>query len=222
MARGLGCFFGIGLPENFDSPYQARDFGDFWRRWNMTISRFFNETIFSRLFGFGDGCFRLVLATLATFLVSGLWHGAAWHFVIWGLVNGILVSLSNLRAVRRAKPLPKVPAVALTFLVGAVVRVLFDCTGMQQAFRIYRMMFLPGAWHAGPPLLHCLKTIATGHPFLLPLLLVGAVICFFTPNANGIIKQTQFRLRDAILCGALLAVSFCFMSQPSTFLYFNF
>ncbi len=222
MARGLGCFFGVGLPENFDSPYQARDFGDFWRRWNMTISRFFNETIFSRLFGFGDGYFKLILATLATFLVSGLWHGAAWHFVIWGLVNGVLVSVSNLRAVRRAKPLPKVPAVALTFLVGAVVRVLFDSSGMAQAFRIYRMMFVPRVWLAGPSLAHSLKTILSAHPAVLPLLLVGAAISFFAPNANGIIERKEFRLRDAVFCGALFGVSLWFMSQPSTFLYFNF
>ena len=82
MARGLGCLFGVNLPINFDSPYKARDFGDFWRRWNITISRFFNEYIFHNVFHFGDGLFKMCIAVLATFFVSGVWHGAGWHYIL--------------------------------------------------------------------------------------------------------------------------------------------
>ncbi len=222
MARGLGCFFGVSLPINFDSPYQARDFGDFWRRWNITISRFFNETIFSNLFGFGDGRIRLVLATLATFVVSGIWHGAAWHYIIWGVVNGLLVSLSNLRAVAGRKPLPKAPAIALTFLVGAVIRVLFDATGMTQSFTVYRMLFDPRMWRAGGSIPAQVLQLAQAQWPLLLVLAFGAAICFFAPNANGIIERERFRGRDAVFSGALLGLSLLFMTKVSTFLYFNF
>lgn len=222
MARGLGCFFGVALPINFDSPYQARDFGDFWRRWNITISRFFNETIFTNLFGFGDGRIRLVLATLATFVVSGIWHGAAWHYIIWGVVNGLLVSLSNLRAVAGRKPLPKVPAIALTFLVGAVIRVLFDATGMVQSLTVYRMMFDPHMWQAGGSVLATALRLLREQWQLLAILVLGAGICFFAPNANNIIEQERFRARDALFSGALMGLSLLFMTRVSTFLYFNF
>ena len=107
MARGLGHLFGIELPVNFDSPYKATDFGDFWRKWNITISRFFYESIFDNIFRFGDGYIKLVFAVMATFLVSGLWHGAGWHFIAWGAVNGVLVCVATIRTIKRRKALPK-------------------------------------------------------------------------------------------------------------------
>ncbi len=222
MARGLGCFFGIALPINFDSPYKARDFSDFWRRWNITISRFFNETIFSNLFGFGDGVGKLILATLATFLVSGLWHGAAWHYIIWGLVNGALVCVSNLRALWDKKPLPVPLAVFLTFAAGTLTRVLFDCAGMTQAVQIYKKMLdLRNLLHVRT-LLGSLAAFVEGHLVLTLVLLASAVICFCLPNANGVMERERFSRRDAVFSGVLLALSLFNMTQVSTFLYFNF
>lgn len=222
MARGLGCFFGIELPVNFDSPYKARDFGDFWRRWNITVSRFFNDTVFSNLFGFGDGAGRLVLATMATFLVSGIWHGAAWHYIAWGLVNGALVTLANFRALRERKPLPVWLAVFLTFFTGALVRVLFDCTGMTQAVMIYKKLF------DVRELLHPRVFLASAWSFLkgnlsvTVTMAIGAVICFCFPNSNRLSEKDSFGWREAVFSAALLAVSLLYMRRVSTFLYFNF
>lgn len=222
MARGLGCFFGIDLPINFDSPYKARDFADFWRRWNITVSRFFNDTVFSNLFGFGDGVGRLILATMATFLVSGIWHGADWHFIVWGLVNGVLVTLANLRALRDAKPLPKVLAIALTFLVGALVRVLFDAGGMTQAFLVYRRLFSLEALAHPRTLLYSLGQFVTANPLVSGTTVVAAILCFFCPNSNELSTRRPFTWRQAAVCAALLGVSILCMRRVSTFLYFNF
>ncbi len=222
MARGLGCFFGIALPINFDSPYKARDFSDFWRRWNITISRFFNETVFSNLFGFGDGIFKLIFATIATFLVSGLWHGAAWHYIIWGLANGILVCVANIRALKGCKPLPARLAVTLTFLTGALTRVLFDCTGMTQAVQIYKKMLNFRSLLHPRALLHEFLAFVQGNPILTLVLLASAVICFCLPNSNGILEQERFTWKDAVRSAVLLGLSLFCMSQVSTFLYFNF
>lgn len=222
MARGLGCFFGIGLPANFDSPYQAKNFSDFWRRWNMTISRFFNETVFNSLFGFGDGLFRLVLATLATFLVSGLWHGAAWHYIFWGLANGALVSVSNIRALLDRKPLPDWLAVPVTFMGGALTRVLFDCVGMSQAVQIYRTMLdFRNLFHVRTMLNEALS-FALGRPGLTIILVLSAVICFCLPNSNRIMEMERPGWREAAASAALLALSLFNMTGVSTFLYFNF
>lgn len=222
MARGLGCFFGIELPVNFDSPYQARDFSDFWRRWNMTISRFFNETIFSNLFGFGDGVGKLIWATLATFLVSGLWHGAAWHYIFWGLANGVLVCVSNIRTLKDRKPLPGWLAVVLTFLGGVLTRVLFDCTGMTQAVQVYRTMLDVRHLVHVRTLLGEVLAFVQGNPVLTLILLVSAVICFCLPNSNRVMERERFGWREAAVSGVLLALSLFNMSQVSTFLYFNF
>lgn len=218
MARGIGCFFGVELPVNFDSPYKARNFAEFWRRWNMTVSRFFSETVFGRLFHFGDGVGRLILATLATFLASGLWHGADWHFLAWGLVNGALVCCANLMTLKR-KSLPKPLAVGLTFFASVLVRVLFDCNGMTQALQVYRRLFTP----VGPgTLLADLAAFGAANWYLLALLAVAAVLCFCCKNSNEISQKTEFTARDGLFAGALFALSLVHMTQVSGFLYFNF
>lgn len=222
MARGLGCFFGIELPVNFDSPYKAKDFSDFWRRWNMTISRFFNETIFSNIFGFGDGIFKLILATMATFLVSGLWHGAAWHYIFWGLANGVLVCISNIRALLDRKPLPGWLAVFITFMGGVLTRVLFDCTGMTQAVQIYKTMFdFRNLLHVRT-MLNAVLVFIQNNPMLTLILIVSAVICFCLPNSNRIMEQEHPGWKEAAASAVLLALSLFNMTQVSTFLYFNF
>lgn len=218
MARGIGCLFGVDLPVNFDSPYKARNFAEFWRRWNMTISRFFNETVFNRLFGFGDGVGKLVLATLATFLVSGLWHGADWHYLAWGLVNGVLVCCANVMTLYR-RSLPRPLAVGLTFFASVLVRVLFDCNGMTQALQVYRRLFTPVA---PGTLLAQLGAFAASNWYLLALLAVSALLCFCCKNSNEISKKTGFTVWDGLFAGALFALSLVHMTQVSGFLYFNF
>lgn len=218
MARGIGYLFGVELPINFDSPYKARNFAEFWRRWNMTISRFFSESIFGSIFHFGDRILKLVLATLATFLVSGLWHGADWHYLAWGAVNGLLVCGANIMTLYR-RSLPKPLAVGLTFFFSVLVRVLFDCNGMTQAIEVYRRLFTPEPWNG---FLSGLGTLAAGNWYVLVLLAAGAVICFCCKNSNEIAKRTSFGKRDAVWSAVLLMLSVFNMSQVSGFLYFNF
>lgn len=222
MARGLGCFFGVHLPINFDSPYKAPDFASFWRRWNITISRFFNEYVFNNVFHFGDGVGKLILAVMLTFAVSGIWHGADWHFVAWGLVNGIFVCVANLRALKMRKPLPVGLAVAMTFFCSVLIRVLFDCTGLTQAALIYRRMFSLTAWSDPAGLLASAVSFAGDNLHLCITLAVSAVITFCFPNSNAIAEKESFTLRDGVWCGLLMAASLFNMSQVSTFLYFNF
>ena len=222
MARGLGCFFGIELPINFDSPYRARDFSDFWRRWNITISRFFNETIFANIFGFGDGIFKLILATLSTFLVSGLWHGAAWHYIFWGLANGVLVCISNIRALQDRKPLPAGLAVFITFMGGVLARVLFDCTCMTQAVQVYQVMLdFRHLFHVRT-LLGEAWAFVQGNPLLMLTLVVSAALCFCCPNSNELAERERLGRKEAVASAVLLALSLFNMSHVSTFLYFNF
>lgn len=219
MARGLGHFFGISLPINFDSPYKADNFGDFWRKWNMTISRFFNEHIFNNVFHFGDGFLKMFFAVLATFFVSGLWHGAGWHYILWGVANGVLVCIANYRALKNKKPLPKAIGVFFTFVIGMLVRVLFDSSSLSQAKAVYIKLF---------DIRH-LRTFCTLVPgfisankLLCLVMLVSLVIVFAFDNTNSISEKKEFTAKDAVLSGLLLGASLLFMGSVSTFLYFNF
>ncbi len=221
MALGLGLFFNIRLPINFDSPYKATDFADFWRRWNMTISRFFNDYVFRNIFRFGDGRVKLVFATMVTFLASGLWHGAGWHFIAWGAFNGVMVSVANLMAVED-KRLPKGLGWLITFFLMLCSRVLFDSNNMAQALEVYRCMFdIPAAIAAEGSVLSMGLDWLRTYSLEAILMAVGAVICFFCPNSNQI-AEGKLRWYHPVLSGVLLACSLLCMTQVSQFLYFQF
>lgn len=222
MARGLGCLFGVNLPINFDSPYKARDFGDFWRRWNITISRFFNEYIFHNVFHFGDGLFKMCIAVLATFFVSGVWHGAGWHYILWGVVNGVLVCIANIRVLRERKQLPVWLGIALTFVVGMLVRVLFDSNNTAQALLVYQKMFDWNSLMQVRTFLSSIWLFIQENVKLSWTIIISLIIIFVFPNTNSISEREEFYWKDALIAGVLLACSLLYMTSVSTFLYFNF
>ncbi len=219
MARGLGYMLGIKLPINFDSPYKARNFADFWRRWNMTISGFFNNTVFANLFHFGDRIPKLIFATLATFFVSGVWHGAGWNFIFWGLINGIFVCVANIMMLYRLR-LPSVIAYPATFIGSALVRVMFDSPSVTAAISIYKKLFSLGGGIS--ELSSSFLNFASDNAEVLILLIAGALICFCLPNSNEISERRELSARHAVLASVLFALSLACMGRVSTFLYFNF
>ncbi len=96
MAMGLAKMMGISLPVNFRSPYKARSVREFWRRWHITLSAFFTKYVYIPLGGNRVGKVRLIRNTMIVFFLSGLWHGADWTFVLWGLLHGVMISLENI------------------------------------------------------------------------------------------------------------------------------
>ncbi len=222
MAVGLGLLFNIKLPFNFESPYKAVNYADFWRRWNITISMFFNEHIFKNIFHFGDKRWKLIAATLATFLVSGLWHGAGGHYIIWGLANGVLVCIANIMTIRRKK-VPAWLGWFFTFLFTLLTRVLFDSNSMSQALGVFkrmadiRLLFTSAGAFWG----QCV-TYLQGNVWVVVLIIVGAAICFFAPNTKQIAERFEPKWYHAVFAGALFTVSLFFMGQVSNFLYFQF
>jgi D-alanyl-lipoteichoic acid acyltransferase DltB (MBOAT superfamily) len=222
MALGLGLMFNVKLPYNFESPYKAKDFADFWRRWNITVSRFFYNHVFRNIYRFGNPMWKLILATMATFLVSGLWHGAGWHFIFWGAANGVLVCVSNLMTIKGKKP-PASLAWAVTFFFVLLTRVLFDSNSMAQAAAVYKSML-----DLRPLLSDSRAFLAQGFSYIranmpvMALILIAAAISFFGPSAREISESFRPRWYHAALAGTVLAVSLFFMGRVSSFLYFQF
>lgn len=95
MARGLGRMLGIEIPVNFNSPYKASDIIEFWRRWHITLSRFFRKNVYIPLGGNRKGRLRMYAAMFLVFFLSGVWHGAGWTFVIWGVMQGVLYLITR-------------------------------------------------------------------------------------------------------------------------------
>ncbi|MGL5964435.1 MAG: MBOAT family O-acyltransferase, partial [Fusobacteriaceae bacterium] len=91
MAMGIALMFNIVLPLNFNSPYKALNIQDFWKRWHMTLGRFLTNYLYIPLGGNRKGDKRTLLNLLLVFLVSGVWHGAGWNFILWGGLHGISI-----------------------------------------------------------------------------------------------------------------------------------
>jgi len=222
MALGLGLFFNIKLPVNFDSPYKARNFADFWRRWNITVSQFFNDYIFDNIYHFGGRIGRLILATLVTFIVSGIWHGAGWHFIFWGLANGILVCLANIMTLKRKK-LPLFLAWLMTFVGAIFVRVLFDSNSMSQAISVYKSLVdIRPLFRGTSEFLSAGFSYVTGNAGVVVICIISAIICFFAKNTREISENFEPKWYYAAASGVLLAASLFFMGRVSSFLYFQF
>ncbi len=96
MAIGIGKMFNIDIPKNFNSPYKARNFADYWKRWHITLSKFLGDYIYKSLGGNKTIIWIMYLNIMITFFVSGFWHGAGWNFVVWGLLNGIFVVMAHM------------------------------------------------------------------------------------------------------------------------------
>ncbi len=142
MAIGASRIFGIKLPLNFHSPYQAVSITDFWRRWHMTLSRFLRDYLYISLGGNRRGPTRRYINLFLTMAIGGLWHGAAWTFVFWGALHGAMLIVNHAwRAVWKT-PInrwwSRGIARAITFLCVALAWVFFRAPDMQSAFAIYR------------------------------------------------------------------------------------
>ena len=123
MAIGLALMMGLSLPLNFDDPYRAVSIRDFWRRWHMTLSRFFRDYVYIPLGGSRHGFARQLAALAVTWSLTGLWHGAAWTFVAWGAIHGVALVVQILwrRLIGLAVPAVIGWALTMTVVIGAFV-----------------------------------------------------------------------------------------------------
>ena len=139
MARGTARMAGVDLLENFHFPYLATSVQDFWRRWHISLSSWFKDYVYIPLGGNRYGLPKMILSTLIVFTLSGLWHGAAWHFVVWGILHGIWISGERLiKKVFGKKSLliPYVLKVAYTYCVISVFWVFFRANTITDALYV--------------------------------------------------------------------------------------
>ncbi len=140
MAIGLARLFNIRFPENFASPYKAANMIEFWRRWHITLSNFLRDYLYIPLGGNRNGRFRQYLNLMLTMLLGGLWHGAAWNFVIWGGLHGVYLAIAHTWQRRRQRLGLKdnslsgrITARAITFVAVVVAWVFFRSSTLDQA-----------------------------------------------------------------------------------------
>jgi len=153
MAIGAGRMFGIHLPQNFNSPYQSTSIIEFWRRWHMTLSSFLRDYLYIPLGGNRHGELRRYVNLFITMLLGGLWHGAGWNFLLWGLMHGVYLVINNIWSNRMAGfryryVIVSAPISAawtfgswlITFVAVVFAWVLFRATSFQGAYTIMSSM----------------------------------------------------------------------------------
>lgn len=211
MAIGLGLLFGLTLPANFNAPYHATSLKDFWRRWHMTLSRFLRDYVYIPLGGSRQGFGRYLVATLITMALCGLWHGAAWTFVAWGVMHGAGLVVCTLWE-RYGRSMPAPAGWALTMLFVLVGWVLFRAADFAAAGTMLAAM-------AG------FGNAAGYDPPRLAVMGIAALLAVTGPPSLDFVQRQLPRWRAAAVVFASLAV-LCVLEvgqgQPVTFIYFQF
>ncbi len=210
MAIGIGLLFNIRLPENFHAPYLSGSITEFWRRWHITLGRFLMNYIYIPLGGSKKSPNRTFCNLMITFLVSGLWHGASWLFVLWGAMHGIASVIHRIWSKIFKLKMPELPAKLVTFFFVASAWVLFRAENLAQARKIYKGMFSPDSW----------GHFTFSRNFLW--LLAGALIIIFVPPVTSKIDSFRPTKVNAFVAIGLLVVSMFFFVKTSPFIYFNF
>lgn len=216
MAIGLGWMFNIKIPQNFNSPYKAKDFQEYWQRWHMTLSRFLGSYIFRNVYRKGVKYRNYYVATMVTFFVSGFWHGAGWTFIVWGIANGILVCIASYRN-RKGKNTPAWLGIPLTFLLAVMTRILFVSTTFRQSWQVFRGLVNFGSWN-----LLDVQTFLTENWYNIALTFVGLAICWFLPTTKSISDKFKPNAKYLIYAAVLLIICICNMDKVVQFLYFQF
>lgn len=237
MARGMAAMFGFTLPVNFRSPLKAESVQDFWRRWHITLSRFLTTYIYIPLGGNRKGKGRRCINLWIVFLASGLWHGANWTFVFWGILHGTAIVLEVL--VPKLQALPHRLRQCLTMVFVTLAWIPFRSDSLTTAFTYFRRMFTVGwsgyltrfATHLQIPENYAvIKFLRLNFPqYLTPfyLLCTGMLLlislCFIRGReAEEWIREKACTLQGVICLATVFTWSFISLSQISTFLYFNF
>lgn len=223
MAIGLGRIFGFRFPENFQYPYLSGSITEFWRRWHISLGSWFRDYLYIPLGGKRKGSARQLQNILLVWLATGLWHGAAWNFVLWGLLYAVLLTAEKLFLLRGLQKLHVLNHVYVLLFV-TLGFVLFDASSVQDAAQSIRAMF----GGRGLPLVSAESLYELRSCTVLLLLAVAGA----TPLAKSLCAavqrsragKTALAVLEPVGLTALLAVCTAFLVDGSfnPFLYFRF
>lgn len=237
MAYGLGYLFNIELPWNFNSPYKADSISDFWDRWHMTLTRFFTRYVYIPLGGSRRGTVRTYVNIMIVFLVSGLWHGANWTFILWGAMHGLAKVIDRL-CNKIIYKIPKLIRIAVTFLFTTFGWSLFRADSISQAKHLWRHL-RPEEWGGiyaslteafnGLLEIKILDRIGFGslmnaYPWCIMVLflVILLIACFTMRNTQEKVATMEFTNRKLLVTVGLLVWCMVSLTEVSEFLYANF
>lgn len=221
MALGISWLFNIKLPINFNSPYIAQNIQDFWRRWHITLSRFLRDYIYIPLGGNKLGEFKTYRNLFTTFLIGGIWHGAAWTFIIWGALHGIGIVVHRLWQKLKIK-IPSFIAIFITFIFVNFLWVFFRANSFSRAVDIIKSML--GLNGFEPIVIDKMRfAFENGDLKISLLLLIPCFITvFFIKNSNKWAESFKPNWFYWTITFVFSLVSILSINKISEFLYFQF
>jgi D-alanyl-lipoteichoic acid acyltransferase DltB (MBOAT superfamily) len=233
MAIGAALLFNIRLPQNFNSPYKAVSIQDFWRRWHITLSNFLRDYIYIPLGGNRRGELRTYINLMITFILGGLWHGAGWTFVFWGLLHGVALVIHRIWK-KVGIRLNTIVAWFITFNFINITWIFFRAKEWNDAIKVLHSMFaselvLPDKYASKLYFLHSLG-VKFGYVFediagknkTLTFIILAFIIVLYTKNSMQKLNDFKPNYKNLAFSLILLFIAISMMSNLSEFLYFNF
>ncbi len=224
MAIGLGKIFGFHFLENFNYPYISRNIQEFWRRWHISLSQWFKDYLYIPLGGNRKGKIRTYINLLTVFFLTGLWHGASWNFIFWGIFHGVFLIIERLGLKKVLEKTPKILQHLYTMIIVIIGWVFFRADSFIFALKYLKILFIPNFIHMESFLVELEN---------LKLFIAVCAIIFSTPIVpklknillNNIFKNKFYYeiFRNFIyIIFFLLSVIFLAGSNFNPFIYFHF
>lgn len=225
MAIGLGKLLGFRFPENFRYPYQCQSITEFWRRWHITLGTWFREYVYIPMGGNRKGIIRQTFNLLLVWFLTGMWHGAGWNFIMWGLYFFVLLLLEKVLLLEQMKDWPKLVRHLYAMFLIVLGWAVFACDDMELLFRYIRAMFGSGValgndisiyyWYTHGILLLILFVGSTDWPCRLAEKLCGRLS--ISKEGGIFVLKCVYTVIILILC-----VTFLVRGSYNPFLYFRF
>lgn len=236
MALGVGKMLHLDLPINFNSPFQSETYGEFWRKWHMTLYRFMMRYIYIPLGGSRKGKIRKYINTLLVFMISGFWHGAQWTFFVWGLLNGLLViGFEKIKYV-----FIKIPLLLqrlILFATFSFTTVFFRINRLKEADNLFRRLMdyqgfmiqdklvegfnLEEFWYVFK-VLKIDRLPFSGMYLSIAITVVAISVLLFGKNSNQIADRKQASTLHAVFYAVIFVWCVISLSAVNSFIYFKF
>ena len=223
MAIGLGRMFGFHFMENFDYPYISKSITEFWRRWHISLSSWFKDYVYIPLGGSREGTFKLIRNILIVWLLTGLWHGSEWTFILWGMFIGILLVIEKLLLNKYIEKLPSIVRRIYTLFIIMISFIIFSGSNINESFNNIVGLFNFSNPFINKFTIHYLKDY-------------GLVLIIATFLSTPILKNTIIKLKEnkkinniinildiiVLLILLVIVTSYLIDSSYNPFLYFRF
>jgi alginate O-acetyltransferase complex protein AlgI len=234
MALGSALFFNVKLPINFNSPYKSLNIQDFWRRWHITLGRFLRDHVYIPMGGGQSSIGQTIRNILITFLICGLWHGAGWTFIAWGLLHGFGMVIYRLWR-KLNIDMPKALACFITFNFINIAWVFFRAKDFNDAAKVLKGMLgmtgivLPGFLGTKLGFLRSynvefgvIMSNIRGTYVTIPVVLFLISVSLWFSNSNEMMAKFKPTVLHILFIGSILVLAILHLSINSEFLYFRF